>query len=232
MKHDQVDYEDQGTALEGFVVYPALEKRPAVLLCHAWSGRDEYICEKAKLMAEWGYVGFALDLYGKGVTGTNREENTALKRPFVQDRALLQRRLLKSLDVLSALPNVDKTRIAALGFGFGGLAALDLARTGRDLKGAISVYGHFEPSNLPAKPVRTKILILHGYDDPIVPPQDLASFAREMKNVDWQAHLFSGTMHAFTNPKANDPAYGTVYNPYATERALSLSKSFLAEVFS
>jgi DNA-binding MarR family transcriptional regulator len=98
-----IPYHDGPVALEGFVVHPREEKRPLVILCHAWSGRDEFICEKARLVAKQGYVGFALDMYGKGILGKSKEEKAALKKPFIQDRRLLQRRAFKALDTASRL---------------------------------------------------------------------------------------------------------------------------------
>ncbi len=153
-------YTDDKSDLEAFIACPSEEKRPAVILCHAWRGRDDFICEKAKLIASWGYVGFALDMYGKGVLGKNKEENAALKKPFLVNRELLQKRLLKALEVAVSLSYVDSKRIAVLGYGFGGLCALDFARTGSDLQGAISIYGHYEPlPNSLEKPIKANILI-------------------------------------------------------------------------
>lgn len=233
MPTELIPYEDEGTMLEGFAAYPSEEKRPAVILCHAWSGRDKYICEKAELMTEWGYVGFALDMYGKGVLGKSRDENAALKKPFLEDRQLLQRRLLKALHTVSALPYVDSNLIAVVGFGFGGLCALDFARSGAPLKGAVCVYGHFESPQLQEeKKIFAKILILHGHDDRIVTLPELSAFEKKLSEakVDWQTHLFSHSMHAFTNPSANDPVFGTVYNPLSAQRAWVSIRSFLAEV--
>lgn len=143
--NNAISYSDKSTELEGFVAYPSQEKRPAVILCHAWRGRDDFICEKAEEIASWGYVGFALDMYGKGVLGKSKEENAALKKPFLEDRALLQRRVLKAFETVQSLPYVDSSRIAVLGFGFGGICALGLARSSANLRGAISIYGHFTP---------------------------------------------------------------------------------------
>lgn len=234
LKTTLVSYNDQETALEAFVAFPAQEeKRPVVLFCHAWSGRDEYICEKAETAAQWGYIGFALDVYGKGVRGISPEENAALKAPFLRDRAFLQRRLLKGLAEASKLPNADSKRIAVVGFGFGGLCSLDLVRASANLLGAVSVYGHFEPSGLAEQPIKAKILLLHGMDDPIVPIEELLMFTKKMteQGVDCQAHLFGGGLHAFTNPQANNSAKGMMYSPLATSRSMRLIKSFLQEIF-
>lgn len=230
-----IPYADDDVALEGFAAYPSeAGKSPAVILCHAWSGRDPFICEKAQLIANLGYVGFALDMYGKGILGKSREENTRLKKPFLQDRLFLQRRLLKAFEVVQSLPQVNPDQIIAIGFGFGGLCALDLARSGVNLKGAVSIYGHFEPPpGLIKKEIKTSLLVLHGYLDPIVPPSDLKMFEQEMNEaqVDWQVNLYSDAMHAFTNPHANDPIFGTVYHPASARRAWSAIEHFLAEKF-
>lgn len=230
-----IPYTDDGTQLEAFCAYPFKEKRPLVILCHAWRGRDEFICEKAKQIAALGLVGFALDMYGKGVLGNSKEENAALKKPFLDDRFFLQQRLHKGLDVARALPFVDSTRIAVLGFGFGGLCALDLARTQAGLKGAISIYGHFDPlPGCPTSRIKAKVLILHGYNDPICPMSELYTFQREMDEakIDWQSHVYGNTLHAFANPSANDPSSGILYNPSSAKRAWDATEQFLLEILS
>ena len=234
MNSTSVFYFDQESELEGFVAYPAQQKkRPLVILCHTWRGRDDFICAKAEEVANWGYVGFALDMYGKGVLGKSKEENAALKQPFIEDRKLLQRRLLKGYDVARALPYVDSSRIAILGFGFGGLCALDLARSGTDLRGAISIYGHLDaPHALPKKQMKAKVLVLHGRDDPIVSSSELSVFECEMEesNTDWQVHIYGHTMHAFASPSANDPKLGICYNPTSAKRAWREIHNFLEEI--
>jgi dienelactone hydrolase len=235
MQETFIPYTDHETQLEGYAVHPSQGKHPTVILCHGWRGRDAFICEKTKLIASSGYVGFALDIFGKGILGNSKEENTALKKPFLDDRKLLQNRVLKAFEVVSQLPYVDPDRIAILGFGFGGLCALDLARAGVNLLGAISVYGHFEPppSSI-IKPIKAKVLVLHGYDDPITPQNELRTFEKEMTDakVDWQAHIYGGTLHAFVTPAANDPGSGILYNPIAAQRAWLAIDNFLGEIFT
>jgi len=182
---------------------------------------------------ELGYAGFAIDMYGKGVLGNSKEENAALKKPFIEDRYLLQSRLLKGFDKACTLPQVDSTRIAVLGFGFGGLCALELARSGVDVQGAISIYGHFEfPLKSPLQAIKAKILILHGYNDPISPVSELNAFQQELSNanVDWQSHVYGNTFHAFATPSANEPAAGIMYNPVSAQRAWHEVENFLAEI--
>ncbi|MBS0653518.1 MAG: dienelactone hydrolase family protein [Verrucomicrobia bacterium] len=230
-----IPYQDNGVELEGFAAYAGEDKRPLAILCHAWRGRDEFICGKAKEIAGWGYHCFALDMYGKGVLGNTKEENAALKRPFVEDRSLLQRRVVKGFEVAAGLPHVDADRIAVLGMGFGGGCAIDLARSGVNLKGAVSIYGHFAPP--PAalvKAIKAKVLILHGYKDPVADQEELRAFEKEMDvaKVDWQVHVYGSAMHAFANPGANDPQSGMLYSPKDAERAWKAARNFLDELFA
>lgn len=230
-----VPYTDRGTELEGFLAYdPKLQNRPGVILCHAWRGRDDFVCEKATEIASWGYTAFALDLYGKGVLGTTKEENEALMTPFMKDRAMLLSRLQLSLKAFQNQNIADNTKIAVMGFCFGGLCALDFARGGSDIKGAISVHGLLTaPEKTSPSTIKAKVLALHGHDDPMVPPKDVTAFETEMtsRKADWQIHMYGNTMHAFTNPIANDPAFGTVYNPVAAKRAWQAIRNFFADCF-
>lgn len=233
IKSEVIPYRDNGADLEAFVAFPEEKKCPLVILCHAWKGRDEFICEKARSMSKLGYVGFALDMCGKGVLGKSKEENALLKKPFIQDRYLLISRVKKALEIASHLPCVDSQRIASIGFGFGGMCALDLARSGANLRGAVSVYGHFDPppSEL-MRPIQSKILILHGYGDPVISQRELRDFEEEMNRamVDWQVHTYGNAIHAFANPGANDPEAGILYNPVVANRAWITIQNFFAEV--
>jgi dienelactone hydrolase len=235
MHREKLSYRDDSTELEAFIAKKGTEKLPLVILCHAWRGRDEFIREKAELIAELGYVGFALDMYGKDVLGHSKEENAALKRPFTQDRQLLQRRVLKGYEAASQLPCVDPSRIVVCGFGFGALCALDLARMGVPLTGVISLYGHFDaPQNGPTAPITAKVLILHGDRDPIAPLSELRPFEEALtaSGTDWQTHIFSHSYHAFATPGANDPKAGILYNPLSAKRAWRQVELFLEEIMS
>lgn len=232
---EAISYQDGSNDLEAFVAYPSVEKSPLVILCHAWSGKDEFICDKAREVAQWGYVGFALDMYGKGILGKSKDENAALKKPFIENREMLQKRIMKAFEVACNLPYVDITRTAVLGYGFGGICALDLARTGAELKGAISVYGHFDPPPQSLmKEIKAKVLIHHGYNDKIVSQEELKRFESEMNaaKVDWQTHIYGSAMHAFATPGANDPQLGILYNSTAASRSWFAIYNFLNEIFS
>ncbi|MGR8981073.1 MAG: dienelactone hydrolase family protein [Gammaproteobacteria bacterium] len=232
-----VEYTDSETVLEAFYSYDdaAKDRRPAVLINHAWGGRDGFVAEKAKKLAGLGYLGFALDMYGKGVLGSGPEENAKLMQPFMSDRSLLQKRIQAALAAVQLLPWVDNTKIAAIGFCFGGLCVLDLARTGAELKGVVSFHGLLAaPENIRNPQIKAKVLALHGNDDPMVPVEQVVTFQQEMTRAgaDWQMHVYGNTMHAFTNPIANDPAFGTVYQPDADRRSWRAMQNFLQEIFA
>jgi len=232
-----IEYTHKGATLEGYMAWDdsIAGKRPGVMISHAWGGRGEFECDKARMLAELGYCGFALDLYGKGVLGSGVEENSRLMKPFVEDRAMLQSRLSAALAAFSAQPEVDSQRIAAIGFCFGGLCVLDLARIGAPVRGVVSLHGLFgPPGNTAGNKISAKVLALHGHDDPMVPVDMVNALERELTDAgaDWQIHAYGNTMHAFTNPQANDPSHGTVYNPVAARRAWVVTKDFLDEVLS
>jgi dienelactone hydrolase len=230
-----VEYRHGNSLLVGYFAWDAADQlpRPGVLVSHAWAGRDDFACGKAEALANLGYAAFALDMYGKGVVGTSPEENGRLMAPFMADRALLQGRQLAALAAIRSQPEVDAKRVAAIGFCFGGLCVLDLARTGTDLAGVISFHGLLsQPGNTTGQKIPAKVLVLHGHDDPMAPPDQLLALQQELTRAgaDWQVHLYGGTMHAFTNPKANDPGFGTVYQASADRRSWQAMQNFLREV--
>jgi len=232
-----IDYQDGDVDLQGYLAWDdAVEgQRPGVMIAHAWAGRSDFENTKAEELAKLGYVGFALDNYGRGILGTNTEENSALIQPFLDDRAMLQGRMQIALEVLKGLDDVDASRVAAIGFCFGGLCVLDLARTGTDIRGVVSFHGLFgSPGNTAGNKIRAKVLALHGWDDPMAPPDQVISLAEELSSMgaDWQVHGYGNTMHAFTNPQANDPDFGTVYSPDADRRSWHAMQDFLSEIFT
>ncbi|MEM8981699.1 MAG: dienelactone hydrolase family protein [Pseudomonadota bacterium] len=210
------------------------EPRPVVLVGHAWAGRSAFEDQRAVAIAELGYVGFALDVYGKGKLGNSVEENSALMQPLLDDRELLQKRLHASLNTARELEFVDARRAAMIGYCFGGLCALDLARTGADISGVVSLHGLFAaPDNHADTTINARVLALHGWDDPMAKPDTVLALADEMsrKSADWQLHAYGNAMHAFTNPDANDPNFGTVYDAHADRRSWQAVANFLAEGF-
>ena len=223
-------------SLEGYVAYDDShqQRRPAVIVIHDWSGRNKFACDKADLLADLGYVGFAVDMYGDARVGETVDEKTTLMQEVAHDRLFLRARLQAALHAVVALEQVDESRVAVIGFCFGGLCALDLARSGANINGVVSFHGLLEkPAEIDNQPIKAKVLALHGYNDPMVPPLQVNAFCEEMTEagVDWQMHMYGQTMHAFTNPLADDLTMGTVYNPAAEHRAIQSMKDFLSELF-
>lgn len=236
MQTEYIDYKEGSTTLEGFVAFDAATKtkRPTVIVAHAWGGQDDFARQKAQALAELGYVGFALDVYGKGKRGSTMEENAKLMQPFVDDRALLRRRLLAAVDAVKAHAMVDGNHIGAIGYCFGGLCVLDLARSAaRGVRGVVSFHGLFAPPELGAQErITANVLALHGWDDPMATPDAVLAFAREMSGAkaDWQLHAYGNTVHAFTNPDANMADKGILYNKDADRRSWQEMVNFFEEV--
>ncbi len=225
-------YHHGAQELHGFLAYDdATDKpRPAVLVAPDWSGRNDFACEKAEMLANMGYLGFALDMYGEGRIGESTPEKMALMEPLINDRLLLRARIRAAFDALIGMSEVDNSRVAIIGFCFGGLCALDLARSGAELKAVVSFHGLLnKPADIPNQRIHAKILALHGYEDPMVKPDAVNDFCQEMTaaKVDWQVHMYGNTQHAFTNPHAHDTHLGTVYNAKAEKRSFQAMSNFL-----
>jgi dienelactone hydrolase len=230
-----VDYRDGDAQLEAYLARPSGKSpSPAVLIAHMWGGRVEFVCDKARQLAALGYAGFALDMYGKSpdgvILGRDPEENARLMQPFVDDRRLLRQRMLAAWEALRRLPEADPERIAVIGYCFGGMCALDLARTGVGLRGAASIHGLFEPPPERGH-IRCKTLLLHGSEDPMADMDGLRALQQELTamGADWQCVIYGRARHAFTNPAANNPSAGTVYDAVADRRSWRALLNFLDE---
>ena len=236
MKKELLDYKDGSTELEAFVAYEdADSSKPLVLVVHDWSGRREFACDAAERVARMGYVGMAVDMYGKGTFGSDDdvELNSSLMNPFASDRGMLRDRITAALTAGRNLSQVDASKVAAMGYCFGGMCVLELARSGADVAGVVSIHGIFAPGNIANEDVKAKVLCLHGHDDPMVPPEQVLAFETEMTEAgaDWQVHAYGNTLHAFTNPHANNPDFGTMYKEVAEKRAYQSLANFLDEIF-
>lgn len=235
MLEQLVEYEHAGVAFEGYLALDGsgARSRSAVMIAHTWQGRGEFVCDKARILAGQGYAGFAIDLYGNGVVGNSPEESAALMQPLLDDRALLHGRLLAALAALQEVDAVDRAKIAAIGYCFGGLCVLDLARIDAPVRGVVSLHGLLQPPPMPcATRIHPRVLVLHGNDDPMAPIDDVVALERELTaaGADWQLHTYGNTMHSFTNPNANDRARGTVYDANADRRSWTSLVNFIGEV--
>jgi dienelactone hydrolase len=232
VKTSEITYRDGKTVLLGFLAYDdsLSSDRPGVLVVHEWKGHGEYARRRARQLAEEGYVAFALDMYGKGVFAKNHEEAAQLAGLYFKDRDLMRRRAKAGLDVLLKQPLVDPTRIAAIGYCFGGTSVLEMARAGMDLKGVASFHGNLT-TPLPAQTnvVKAKILVLQGSADGGT-IKGVPAFQEEMTKagVDWEMDIYGGAVHSFTVEEAgDDPSTGKAYNANADRRSWKSLMDFL-----
>lgn len=237
MTTELLEYRDGSVTCEGYVAYDGAPDRcrPCVLVLHAWHGVGEFERSVADDVAALGYVGVALDVYGKGARGDPLGDNSGLMQPFLDDRRLLRRRVTAGLEAVRLMSYVDRDSIVAVGHCFGGMCALDLARSGAPaVKGVVSIHGVLQPPRIgPQRPITAKVLMLHGYDDPYAPPADVLAIAAELSEAraDWQLHAYGRVQHAFTAVGRNAPEHGLVYDAIAARRAWIATKHFIEEVF-
>ncbi|MDZ5601896.1 dienelactone hydrolase family protein [Pseudomonas sp. RP23018S] len=234
---ESLTYHASGKTFESRLVYAqgALQQ-PALVMAPNWMGITEGAERIAKEVASRGYVVLLADLYGQGVRPSNAEEAAAAMMPLKNDRAQLRQRMTEALAqvVGQSRAVLAPGKVAAFGFCFGGCAALDLARSGADLKAAISFHGTLDaPAPEDARQIKGAVLALHGAQDPLVPKEQLPAFEAEMSaaNVDWQLTSYGGAVHSFTDPEANVPGK-TQYNRRVSERAFTAMYNLLDEVFS
>ena len=235
---EAIEYKDGDVVLEGYLAYDdaVSAARPGVLICHQWMGLSEHEKGRAEELAKLGYVAFALDMYGKGKLPANPQEAGARAGQFKKDRALTRARAIAGLDALRADAHVDKTKLAAIGYCFGGMVALELARSGAAVRGIVSFHGSLDnPTPDDAKNIKGKVLVQHGADDPYVTMEQVQAFMNEMRNakVDWEFVAYGGAVHAFTQPAAgNDNSEGAAYNAAADRRSWMLLQAFITELFA
>ena len=231
-----VEYFDGKQKCVGYLAWDesVASARPCVLINHAWGGRDSFAEQKAVQMAALGYVGFALDNYGDGQQPETEDEKMAAMSALTGDRAKLLTRLKAGMDAAAKLDEVDADYMATIGYCFGGLCALDMARAGLGLKAAVSFHGLLDTDNAKNGKVSAKVLIAHGYDDPMVKHESILAVGDQLTKAkcDWQIHAYGGVSHAFTVPQANDAKNGMMYSPAAEQRSQNAMFSLLDEVFA
>ncbi len=237
MHTERVEYRQGDAVLEGYLAYDDARegKRPGILVVHEWTGINDYIKGRVRQLAELGYVAFAADIYGKGVRPSNRAEAAQQAGMYRADRPLLRARAIAGLEQLKKNALVDGSRVAAIGYCFGGGTVLELARSGADVAGVVSFHGNLDtPHPKDAETIKGKVLVLHGADDPNVPPEQVKAFQDEMRDarVDWQMISYGNAVHSFTNPDSgSDPSTGAAYNKKADERSWKAMRLFLDELF-
>ena len=231
-----IQYHENNTVFEGTLITPQHANNPAtVLVFPDIRGRTDEQLQHAKKVAQWGYQCFAVDLYGKDTPANTSEECYALMHGLLDDRSTLQARLHPVLDTVAQQPEVNASAIAAMGFCFGGLCVLDLARTAADVVGVASFHGRLTaPQVTPDSAINAKVIVYHGWDDPLVPQESVTDFAAEMtkRQADWQLLAYSQTQHSFMSPDSNKPEKGLVYNERTAKRAWLSFEQFLLDCFA
>ncbi|WP_437420383.1 dienelactone hydrolase family protein [Stutzerimonas chloritidismutans] len=231
-------YEIDGETFEGMLVYDdAVSKpRPGLVMVPNWLGVTERSAEKAARAAGDRYVVFMADMYGKSVRPSNPDEAKAAASAVRGDRPLMRKRAQAAVEAFRAQDEVaiDTSKMAAIGFCFGGGSVLELARSGADLDAFVSFHGNLDtPDPKDAQQIKAPVLVLHGADDPAVPKEQVDGFIAEMKatDVDWQLVSYGNAVHSFTDPYANVPGRNE-YNPEVAQRAFEAMNDLLDEVFA
>ena len=232
-----VEYRAGEITMIGYLAYDDAKtgQRPGVLVVHDWIGLGDFAKKTAQELAELGYVALAVDMYGGGLVAADQEEAARLAGALKGNRTEMRVRVRAALEALAKQPQVAPGKLAAIGFCFGGTTVLELARSGAPVAGVVSFHGGLAtPDPADAKNIKGKVLVLHGADDPLVPPPEVFAFEEEMRRakVDWQLVAYGGAVHSFTNPKAGtDPSRGAAYNEPAAKRSWRAMKDFFVEIF-
>lgn len=232
-----VDYKAGTIECEGWAAFDdsTKAKRPSVLIIHQWTGVSDNEKMRAKMLAELGYNVFVADVYGKAIR-PQPPASGAEAGKYKKNRTLLRERLTAALQVLLKDSRTDVSRVACIGYCFGGTAAIELGRSGAPVKGVVSFHGGLDsPTPEDGKNIKGKVLALHGADDPFVPAADIAAFEKEMKDagVTYQLVSYPGAVHAFTQKAAgNDNSKGAAYNEAADKASWEEMKTFFAKLFN
>jgi dienelactone hydrolase len=237
VKTEVVEYKDGNDVLEGFIAYDdqITTPRPVVLVVHQWTGLSDYEKHRAQMLAELGYVAFAIDVYGKGIRPTDPAERTRLSDSYkAGNRAAFRQRELAAMEYVKTNPLMDANKVVVIGYCFGGTGALELARAGAPILGAVSFHGGLSNPNPQDVPnMKMPIMIHHGAIDPFVPEAEVKAFKTEMDQagIDYAFTSYGNAVHSFTDPTAgDDPSKGAAYNEKADTRSWTALVTFLKEV--
>jgi dienelactone hydrolase len=235
-----VEYSAQGAVMKGYLAYDEQirGKRPGVLVVHEWWGLNDYARKRARMLAELGYTALAVDMYGDGKQAKHPDDAGKFSLELMKNFEVAKARFMAAMDFLKQQPTVDPTRIAAIGYCFGGGVVLNMARQGVDLRGVASFHGDLTAVKL-AQPgsVKAKILVLHGGADKFITPEQIEVFKQEMKSAgaDFQFISYPGAVHSFTNPDADElgKKYNMpiAYNAEADKKSWGELKEFLTKIF-
>jgi dienelactone hydrolase len=235
-----VEYSAGGVTLKGYLAYDAniKGKRPGVLVVHEWWGQNEYVRNRARMLAELGYTALALDMYGEGKIATHPDDAGKFSSEVMKNFPVAKERFLAALEFLKKQPTVDPANIAAIGYCFGGGVVLNMARQGIDLKGIASFHGSLAVVK-PDKPtpIKAAVRVYNGADDKFVPAEAIEALKKEMaeQKVDFKFVNYPGAVHAFTNPESTENGkkfnLPLAYNAAADKASWEDMKGFLKGIF-
>ncbi len=230
VKTESFDYKQGDTTLEGFIAYDDAKtgKLPGVLIFPQWTGPSEHERNVAREMAKLGYVAMVADVYGKGVRPAPPKETGAEMGKYMGNRPLLRSRVKAGFETFSQRANVNASKIAVIGYCFGGSAALEAGRDGLPVAAVVSLHGGLSnPTPADAKNFKVPVLVLHGADDAAVLPKEVEAFQAEMKEAkaDMQFIVYSGAPHGFTQA-------GNYFNANAARRSWVAMQSFFKETIA
>jgi len=235
-KERDIGQEFEGEQLEHvFVGRRDGQARPTVVLIPTVMGVSALEIGFGKQLVELGYNALVADTFGKKFRGADRDTCFGELSRLKSDRAALLRRLQAILAQARGLSEVEADHIVVAGYCFGGMCALDLARSGADIVAAVSFHGLFDPPGLPEQKIKAKVVAFHGWDDPMVPPDAVVALGQELTAAgsDWQIHAYGHVGHGFTNPKAHEIGIeGVFYHQLAAERSWTSFINLLEELFS
>jgi dienelactone hydrolase len=234
-KQREIPFEFEGEQLEHvFVGRRDGQSRPTVILIPTVMGVTELEIGFGRQLVELGYNALVADLFGKQFRGAERDVMFGEMGRLKSDRAALRRRLLAVLDQARELDEVESGSVVVAGYCFGGLCALDVARSGADITAAVAFHALFDPCGLPPEKIKAKVAAFHGWEDPMLPPEAVVALAKELTDggADWQIHAYGHVGHGFTNPKAHELGIdGVAYNKVAAERSWTSFVDLLEELF-
>ncbi|WP_394647294.1 dienelactone hydrolase family protein [uncultured Sphingomonas sp.] len=235
MTRRTIVHDGPGGPFEGVFAWDAAQRgaRPGVLVIPNVLGQKEADNQKAEALAALGYAAFACDVFGQGKRTQRGEGASRYMDELNADRALLRERLRAALNALTAQPEVDRERVAAIGFCFGGKCVLDMARAGLPFRGGVSFHGVYDRPDIPSATITASLLICHGWDDPLGPPEAVVALGQELTaaGADWQLHAYGGAGHGFTDRTLSEGTGGFGYDARADRRSWEAMRNFLQELF-
>ncbi|MGN6293845.1 MAG: dienelactone hydrolase family protein [Chitinophagaceae bacterium] len=239
IKEDNVSYTGDNISMNGFVAYDENKEgpRPGVIIVPEWWGLNEYPKERAKQLAALGYIAIAIDMYGNGKIADNPDSAGKYATPFYQDPKMAQRRFDAALAKLKSYSQTDTSKIAAIGYCFGGAQVLNMARLGENLKGVVSFHGNLMGVPADKNTLKAAILVCHGAADPFVPAAEVEKFKKEMEAVgaNYTFKAYENATHAFTNPASTENGkkfnMPIAYNPAADSASWQDMKTFFGKIF-